>query len=129
MLPSGNDAGYTLAEYFGALLRKDAEQEEKKRKEEDRIYDDALNKLEHKQEESGNEQTSSTNHTQNSRGSVEAPSTYDGKCEGSKSESNRENKILKDKDDLKDADTQELGNKDYFTGTQIKKSPFVVKHS
>lgn len=58
MLPSGNDAGFALAEYFGALLRKDAEIEEKRRKEEERLYDETLlNKLENKGggEESQNE--------------------------------------------------------------------------
>ena len=35
MLPSGNDAAHLLAEYFGGLLKKDAEErEEKERKEE-----------------------------------------------------------------------------------------------
>jgi len=36
MLPSGNDAAFALAEHFGALLKKDAhEQEEIMRKEEE----------------------------------------------------------------------------------------------
>lgn len=35
MLPSGNDAAHLLAEYFGGLLKKDAEErEERERKEE-----------------------------------------------------------------------------------------------
>ena len=35
MLPSGNDAAHLLAEHFGGLLKKDAEErEERERKEE-----------------------------------------------------------------------------------------------
>ena len=31
MLPSGNDAAHSLAEYFGALLKKDKDEQEEKR--------------------------------------------------------------------------------------------------
>ena len=34
MLPSGNDAAHCLAEYFGGLLKKDAEEKEAKMEEE-----------------------------------------------------------------------------------------------
>lgn len=35
MLPSGNDAAHCLAEYFGAILKKDAEEREEKDKKEE----------------------------------------------------------------------------------------------
>lgn len=72
MLPSGNDAAFALAEYFGDLLKKDAhEQEEIMRKEEEERRRDESLKI--KDDIAGNEgqdiPTTSTNHTANSSGS------------------------------------------------------------
>ena len=36
MLPSGNDAAHSLAEYFGALLKKEKDEHEDKRKHEEK---------------------------------------------------------------------------------------------
>ena len=72
MLPSGNDAAFTLAEYFGGLLQKAAQEEEEQiRKEEDQKRKEAIklkaesdNKDDSQQiNEGGDLPTASTNHT------------------------------------------------------------------
>ena len=64
--------------------------------------------------------TASTNHTQNSSGS-QNPDATENKSDKTKTE-DAEKKTEKDP-------SEEKSEKNYFTGTQIKKSPYVVKHS
>lgn len=121
MLPSGNDAAHCLAEYFGGLLKNEAqdledklrvEQETKLKEDHERKKDDIENKGSGQESIVSNFPSSSTNHTQNdnSRGS-EGLDNY------------------KDKAGDKNKSDDDPSKKNYFTGTQIKKSPFVVKHS
>lgn len=49
MLPSGNDAAHCLAEYFGRLLKKEAQEiEEKERKDKERQKKEEAERLEQK---------------------------------------------------------------------------------
>lgn len=54
MLPSGNDAAHCLAEYFGGLLKKNAEELEEKIKAEEK----ERQKLEAKMKEAGDDEVS-----------------------------------------------------------------------
>ena len=108
MLPSGNDAAFTLAEYFGGLLQKAAQEEEEQiRKEEDQKRKEAIklkaesdNKDDSQQiNEGGDLPTASTNHTWNSSGSTVPDPT----------DSTTEKKT--------DKEPSEKEEKNYFTGT------------
>jgi len=126
MLPSGNDAAFALAEHFGALLKKDAHEQEEviRKEEEERRREENLNKI--KDDLGGHEgqdiPTTSTNHTANSSGSQAAdPPENKDKDQHSQTKESFEKKD--------DEQLTEKGEKNYFTGTQIKKSQYVVKHS
>lgn len=100
MLPSGNDAAHCLAEYFGTLLKQEAHDiEEKERKNKEN------NKQDDQERGEQREQPFKSFEQYNQDG--------EDKTTDKEKSNSEEGKITKN----------------YFTGTQIKKSLFVVKHS